>query len=94
MGISVYADRMLEYTLERVMIEKLHPTLKKCGCGFIGTKQQYQKHFDSELSATKKLGWSLKAFYQLHGEVPINQTEGDDWMNAKWLEGTPKGYND
>jgi hypothetical protein len=49
------------------MIRRLHPTLKKCQCGFIGTKPELYKHFD------KLKG--LPNFFTLHGEVPLNEDD-------------------
>lgn len=71
-------------------IKKLHPTLKKCACGFIGNKAQFNNHYDEW---NRKYS-NKKDFFAVHGEVPINEDEGDAFLNARWLKGTPKGYND
>lgn len=79
-------------------IKKLHPTLKKCKCGFIGVRPAWWKHYENErpVKHENKVVNEMRliAFYGMHGEVPINEDEGDAFLNARWLEGTPKGYND
>jgi hypothetical protein len=52
----------------KTVIKQLHPTLKACACGYIGSRTQLYKHFDTE---HKQLGSSLK-FFAKHGEVPLN----------------------
>lgn len=75
-------------------IKKLHPTLKKCGCGFIGNKGQFYEHMDNASQGIHSHVELATKFYKEHGEVPINEDEGDTFLNARWLKGTPKGYND
>jgi hypothetical protein len=52
---------------------QLHPTLRKCKCGFVGKKSEFHAHMiklERELvHKTGKMGY--KAFFQRHGEVPI-----------------------
>jgi hypothetical protein len=54
----------------------LHPTLKACKCGFIGTKRNLYKHFDSQYG---KFGNDLMRlqsdFFIYHGEVPLNEDD-------------------
>jgi len=49
------------------MIKQLHPTLKRCKCGFIGTRSALYKHFEP---LTK-----LSDFTTKHGEVPLNEDD-------------------
>lgn len=46
-------------------IKKLHPTLKKCACGWVGSKRDLYIHF-AELRRSH-------LFYYEHGEVPLNE---------------------
>jgi hypothetical protein len=59
------------------MIRKLHPTLKKCKCGLICSRNQLYKHFDSEAAkhagdAVRQLAGQPVSFFCKHGEVPLN----------------------
>jgi hypothetical protein len=74
-------------------IKHLHPTMKKCGCGFIGNKTQFYDHLMDE-RMVYKFEDRLVEFYERHGEVPLNEDEGNEWLNKRWLRGTRKGYND
>lgn len=49
-----------------------HPSLKACGCGFIGSKTGLYNHIDHELTRSKERGEPSKDFWLLHGEVPLN----------------------
>jgi hypothetical protein len=58
----------------------LHPTLKKCKCGYIGTRSQLYKHFDSEAvkhanDAIRKIAGFESKFTCIHGEVPLRANE-------------------
>lgn len=53
-------------------VKKLHPTLKKCACGYTGTKEQLYKHLKSQKEFYNLVG-NVKKFYVLHGEVPLNE---------------------
>ena len=48
------------------MIRPLHPTLKKCKCGFIGNRHALYKHFDTIKRVEGTLNMSQ------HGEVPLH----------------------
>jgi hypothetical protein len=52
------------------MIKKLHPTLKACACGFIGTRSQLYNHL-----RCPQLGATAREFFTLHGEVPLNEDD-------------------
>lgn len=52
-------------------IKKLHPTLKACKCGFIGTSGQLYKHYDSN----KFRQIPDCDFFAQHGEVPLNEDD-------------------
>lgn len=67
-------------------IQKLHPTLKKCKCGFIGNRGQLYKHLEHEKATWPETApEAIKTYFQLHGEVPINEDEGDKFLNAEWF---------
>jgi hypothetical protein len=74
----------------------LHPTLKLCGCGFIGTKKEFLDHIEIQEKMAKFLRVSSRQFWETHGERVLNEGDprADEYANKKWLEGTPKGYND
>jgi hypothetical protein len=55
----------------KVKIAKLHPTLKACSCGFIGSKSQYWKHYETRMTEFD----SIRDFYKHHGEVPLNEDD-------------------
>jgi len=57
----------LEPRPERV--KRLHPTLKKCACGWTGSKTGLFDHIDK---AEGLEGLSTKDFWTKHGEVPHN----------------------
>jgi len=50
------------------MIKSLHPTLKACHCGFIGTKPQFYEH----MNVLIKQYTSAKQFFTEHGESILN----------------------
>lgn len=50
-------------------LRRLHPTLKKCACGFVGPKREFYGHMDRRI---KELG---KDVWNEHGEVPLNEDE-------------------
>jgi hypothetical protein len=52
------------------MIKPLHPTLKACKCGFIGSRAQLYKHLD--LVSLLYLSSDPKAFWNDHGESVLN----------------------
>jgi len=56
-------------------IKKLHPTLKACACGFIGTSTQLYHHFEYARSDNARRGLLERAFYEDHGEVPLNEDD-------------------
>ncbi len=49
----------------------LHPSLKKCKCGYIGTKRELYKHFDDIRRTMKAMNESAREFFAGHGEVPL-----------------------
>jgi len=64
------------------MIKQLHPTLKACKCGMVGTRSQLYKHFDyfyRKLAvevATRRSDKTLnQLFFTSHGEVPLNEDD-------------------
>jgi hypothetical protein len=81
----------LEPRPERV--KKLHPTLKKCACGFIGSKHKLYKHFDETRFEGKE---PVKNWFDKHGEVPCNVDDPDveEWGNVNWMAGQHPNYND
>src|SRR6266478_6090809 len=52
------------------MIKTLHPSLKACKCGYIGTRSELYRHFAQANSGIVKL--SNAEFFGRHGEVPLN----------------------
>lgn len=44
----------------------MHETLKKCACGFVGTKHKLEKHLGGEITS----GMSSREWWKKHGEVP------------------------
>jgi hypothetical protein len=50
------------------MIKPLHPTLKACHCGFIGTRSALYKHLDFEV----KNYTNAKEFFNQHGEAVLD----------------------
>ncbi len=75
-------------------IKSLHPTLRKCQCGYIASSHLVTKHIETLLAARRMGGEEPQVFWSQHGEVPLNEDEGNEWQNKKWLEGTHKNYND
>lgn len=59
----------------------LHPTLRACHCGFIGTKTQFYSHMDSWQKLYKDGG--LPNFWKDHGEVPINADDPRTQLSAQ-----------
>ena len=53
------------------MIKQLHPTLKACKCGYIGSRAELYKHFDIVQAYFKEHGHE-KEFSTLHGESVLN----------------------
>jgi hypothetical protein len=98
MDMEFFGEAMKAVGLKVVVIDEksespfqpLHPTLKKCKCGFIGTRVKFYDHMDVAVDEYP----NAKAFWEEHGEVPLSQAEGNEFQNKKWLEGTPKNYND
>ncbi len=76
---------------EASSIKSLHPTLKKCHCGDIGNKHWFLTHMAAMLKLSEYMH-DPKKFWSEHGEVPLNEDEGNEWQNKKWLEGTHKNY--
>lgn len=56
-------------------IRKLHPTHKKCKCGFVGTKHLFHKHIEDGERKAFITGVTAREFWTEHGELPLN--EGD-----------------
>lgn len=85
--------------MERINIDppeggrKLHPTLKKCACGWIGAKKGYFDHIDD---AESDEGLSAKEFWTKHGEIPcyVDDPEVEEFGNVNWMKGQHKNYND
>lgn len=62
-------------------IKRLHPTLRKCKCGYIDTKHNVLNHIIQGLHArsSKELrtqNFNVREFWKHHGEVPLNEGEG------------------
>jgi len=60
------------------VVKQLHPTLKACGCGFVGTKTEFMNHME----AKERLAIFMRQtdqFWKEHGEIPLNEdgTSGD-----------------
>jgi uncharacterized protein YjhX (UPF0386 family) len=56
---------------------QLHPTQKKCKCGFTGERNAFNTHMaktEHEL-VTKTGKMSIQAFFKRHGEVPCYADE-------------------
>jgi hypothetical protein len=65
-----------EKPLTRSPFTPLHPTLKACKCGFIGTRSQLYKHFNREQEPVDGLvDMDARTFFTLHGEVPLNEDD-------------------
>jgi hypothetical protein len=86
--------------MERINIDppegrakKLHPTLKKCACGWIGTKTGFYDHIDDAEASEDS---SAKEFWTKHGEVPCNvdDPEVEEYTNIHWMKGQHPNYND
>lgn len=56
-------------------IRPLHPRLKKCACGLVGTKDEVYRHLEVGDQQAKALRMT-KEFWTEHGEIPFN--EGDE----------------
>lgn len=65
------------------MIKQLHPTLKKCKCGFIGKRNELYKHLDRARSAFDP---NSKNFFKFHGEVPLNVDDPSIALTSRELE--------
>jgi hypothetical protein len=50
------------------MIRSLHPTLKACKCGYIGSRSMFYKHMDAEVTNYT----SAQQFFINHGEAVLN----------------------
>lgn len=55
--------------------QPLHPTLKKCACGYIGTKRELYKHFDDVKRMLTAHGEPMREFLVCHGEVPLRPND-------------------
>jgi hypothetical protein len=79
-----------------IAMSKLHPTLKLCHCGFIGTRNDFYDHMKIKERMHLFFGGTLKEHYANHGERVLDEDDprAEKYLNEKWLEGTPKGYND
>jgi hypothetical protein len=57
-------------------IKKLHPTLKACKCGFMGSRTGLYNHLkQTERNVVKIMGYSWSDYYAKHGEVPLNEDD-------------------
>lgn len=66
------------------MVKRLHPTLKACACGFVGTKNEFLKHME----AKERLAIFMRqtdAFWKEHGEIPLNE-DGTTGSGRKLIE--------
>jgi hypothetical protein len=54
--------------LHESRIKQLHPTLKACKCGFIGTKTEFYNH----MNETVKQYTAARQFFTEHGEAVLN----------------------
>ncbi len=52
------------------MIKTLHPSLKACKCGYVGTRSELYRHLAQANNGIVKL--SNAEFFGRHGEVPLN----------------------
>lgn len=77
-------------------IKKLHPTLKKCLCGQVGTKSQFLRHMEYEREQSRRRGEHCVVFWKKHGEIPLNVGDPltEEENNARWMEGQHPNYND
>jgi hypothetical protein len=66
-------------------IKRLHPTLKKCACGFVGSKHLFLQHMDVMLMSARSGGEDAKVFWQKHGEVPYN-IENNEMVDIDWTK--------
>ncbi len=78
------------------MTPRLHPTLRACKCGFVGNRNDLYDHMKIAERLHLFTGGTLKEHFMKHGESVLNEGDPriDEYKNKKWLEGTPKGYND
>jgi hypothetical protein len=53
------------------MTKSLHPTLKACHCGFIGSRKAFYDH----MNATVKEYTAARLFFLEHGEAVLNSDD-------------------
>jgi hypothetical protein len=56
----------------------LHPTNKKCRCGFIGNRTQFYNH----MSNRQRLYKDPQHFFASHGEIPYYTNEAQPDLTA------------
>ena len=66
------------------MIKQLHPTLKACNCGFVGTKTAFLNHMESKERLAIFMCQTDK-FWKEHGEIPLNE-DGTTGSGRKLIE--------
>lgn len=66
----IYVDGRVDLDAQVSRVKRLHPTLKKCACGFVGTRTEFYNHlaFGEELETQAE----MNAFWTKHGEIPYN----------------------
>jgi len=62
--------RPVEIDVKPSPFRPLHPTLKKCYCGMIGSKLEFYDHMDVESEKIGRDYSDAKEFWSQHGEVP------------------------
>ena len=85
---SMTPEQLEELKLKDMLPSKspftpLHPTLKACKCGFIGTRSALYKHFK-----LWKYNMTPKGFFEEHGEVPLNEDDPRLPKDCDWCNGT------
>jgi len=58
----------------------LHPTDKKCKCGYIGKRSLFYKHLE-QAQLVCASHYPPQPFFQFHGEVPHYETTDDQTLS-------------
>ena len=64
----------------------LHPTLRLCGCGFIGDKKEFYDHLDIEGKKARFFRTPGREFWLVHGERIL--LENDPRVEKHFMEGS------
>jgi len=66
------------------VVKQLHPTLKACNCGFVGTKLAFLNHMEAKERLAIFMRQTDK-FWREHGEIPLNE-DGTTGSGRKIIE--------